>query len=155
MNATQEQWRPIRGWNYQVSNLGRIRNAGTGAIRKNDQDRHGYPRILLCNGPEVRKRFLVHHLVAEAFIGPRPDGMEVRHANDVRDDNRADNLRYGTRSDNMYDSIRNGTHNRASRTHCCRGHEYTPISFKLRINKANGRTFRYCLICDRIRRSKE
>lgn len=103
----------------------------------------------------MRKRFLIHHLVAQAFIGPKPEGMEVRHANDIRDDNRAENLSYGTRSENMYDSIRNGSHNRASRTHCCRGHEYTDGSFKLRINKLNGRTFRYCLICDRIRRSKE
>lgn len=155
MDTSQEQWRRIAGWNYDISSMGRVRNAKTGLIRSNDYDRHGYPRILLCNGPTVRKRFLVHHLVAAAFIGPKPDGQEVRHINDVRNDNRSDNLTYGTRSDNMYDSIRNGSHNRASRTHCCRGHEYQDGTYRIRINRLNGRPFRYCMICDRIRRSKE
>lgn len=155
MNPSQEKWQPIPGWNYEVSTTGRVRNSRTGLIRKNDRDRHGYPRILLCNGPHERKRFLVHHLVASAFLGPRPDGMEVRHVNDIRHDNRVDNLHYGTRSDNMYDSVRNGSHNRASRNACCRGHEYADGTYRLRINKANGRPFRYCMICHRIRNTKE
>lgn len=94
-------------------------------------------------------------MVAAAFIGPKPDGMEVRHLNDIRDDNRAVNIAYGTRSQNMYDSIRNGTHNRASRDRCCRGHLFEPETTQIRVNKLNGRTFRYCMICDRIRRRKD
>lgn len=43
----------------------------------------------------------VHQLVIEAFIGPRPAGCEVLHLNHCPDDNRLENLRYGTRSENM------------------------------------------------------
>lgn len=168
MNATQEQWRPVVGFEgiYEVSDLGRVRsvprervsvNGHTrkypGRIRLLDKDRHGYPLITLSrDGKNVK--FPVHQLVARAFIGPKPEGMEVRHLNDVRDDNRAANITYGTRSQNMYDSIQNGTHNRASRDRCCRGHLFNPATTRIRVNRLNGRTFRYCMICDRIRRTK-
>lgn len=169
MNATQEQWLPVVGFEgfYEVSDLGRVRSVQrklvsmnghsrgySGRIRRLDKDRHGYPLIALSRAGKNRK-FAVHNLVACAFIGPKPDGMEVRHLNDVRDDNRAANIAYGTRSQNVYDSIRNGTHNRASRDRCCRGHEFKPETTHMRVNKSNGRTFRYCMICDRIRRKRK
>jgi hypothetical protein len=36
------------------------------------------------------------------------------------------NLRYGTRSENIRDNVRHGTHNKSTRTHCPRGHLYSP-----------------------------
>ena len=57
---------------------------------------------------------MVSHLVADAFIGPRPLGMLVLHKNDIRDDNRARNLRYGTHKENVADSFRNGGRTRIS-----------------------------------------
>lgn len=43
----------------------------------------------------------VHILVAEAFLGPRPGGMEeCRHLDGDKLNNRADNLRWGTRPGN-------------------------------------------------------
>lgn len=51
----------------------------------------------------------IHSMVAEAFIGPCPSGQEVRHKNGKRDDPRASNLEYGTRSDNVRDAIKHGT----------------------------------------------
>ena len=167
MNATPENWLPVVGWEglYEVSDQGRVRSLDRvlasatgprqwrGRIHRLDTDKHGYPCIRL--GGSRGKRSAVHHLVMAAFVGPRPEGQEVRHLNDIRDDNRLANLAYGTRSENMYDCIRNGSHNRASRTHCCRGHEYQDGTYRIRINRANGRPFRYCMICDRIRRTKE
>lgn len=44
---------------------------------------------------------LVHQLVLEAFVGPRPEGFEVLHLNHTPSDNRLVNLRYGTRSENI------------------------------------------------------
>jgi len=51
----------------------------------------------------------VHVLVCEAFHGPRPVGQEVRHLNGNKRDNRAENLRWGTRDENVADMIRHGT----------------------------------------------
>jgi hypothetical protein len=50
----------------------------------------------------------VHVLVLTAFVGPCPDGNEALHFNDIPDDNRLSNLRWGTRSQNNHDAIRNG-----------------------------------------------
>ena len=48
------------------------------------------------------KRMLkyVHQLVAEAFHGPRPEGLVCDHINQDKFDNRADNLRYVTKEEN-------------------------------------------------------
>jgi transposase len=57
----------------------------------------------------------VHRLVAEAFIGPRPAGMDIRHGSTDRTDNRASNLSYGSRADNEADKVRDGVSNRGER----------------------------------------
>ena len=56
----------------------------------------------------LKFRCSVHRLVAEAFHGKCPEGFEVCHANHVRDDNRPENLRYGTHSENVCESQRDG-----------------------------------------------
>lgn len=56
------------------------------------------------------KRIKVSKLVLEAFYGPRPDGMECRHLNNRRDDDRASNLAWGTHKENIADKKRHGTH---------------------------------------------
>jgi hypothetical protein len=66
----------------------------------------------------------VHSLVILAFVGPRPDGEQVRHLNGNPADNRLTNLAYGTQSQNQQDSLRHGTHAQAAKTHCPRGHSY-------------------------------
>src|SRR3990167_2227261 len=50
----------------------------------------------------------VHRLVCEAFHGPCPPGNLARHLNDIKGDNRAINLAWGTRCDNWADAKRNG-----------------------------------------------
>ena len=47
-----------------------------------------------------RKKVMVHILVAEAFLGPKPNGYEIDHINSIRKDNRAANLKYVTREEN-------------------------------------------------------
>lgn len=73
----------------------------------------------------------VHQLVLEAFVGPRPEGMEACHWNDVCTDNRLENLRWDTTSANRHDQVRNGRHAYAKRTHCVNGHEFTPENTRL------------------------
>jgi hypothetical protein len=56
-----------------------------------------------------RKCGLAHRLVLEAFVGPCPPGMECAHNNNIRNDNRPDNLRWATRQENMDDQRKFGT----------------------------------------------
>lgn len=105
-----EEWRPVVGYNgvYEVSSAGRFRRAGGEIVPVRNKDLD-YSSVTLVISMR-RRTHLVHHLVAEAFIGPRPLGYDTRHLNDVKHDNRAANLAYGTRSENQLDAVRNGTH---------------------------------------------
>lgn len=92
-----EIWRPVRtAPNYEVSNLGAVRRIG-GKLRKLSRHASGYMTVQLrhCRVPFT---YLVHRLVADAFIGPS-DSL-VDHRNTNRQDNRVDNLRYATTSQN-------------------------------------------------------
>lgn len=50
-----------------------------------------------------------HHLVAEAFIGPRPDGLNVLHKDDDKENSHRSNLEYGTQSKNIKQAYDRGT----------------------------------------------
>ena len=96
-----EVWKPVRqSEGHEVSDQGRIRNAVTKRIVKPFTDKHQeYDRVTLYeNGAKVKR--MVHTLVAEAFIGPKPDGCEIDHINTNKHDNRASNLQYVTREEN-------------------------------------------------------
>lgn len=131
-----ETWLPIPGHEgtHEVSSLGRVRSLDrvdpTGRFRRGRllvarAFKSGHLMVVLhTNG--VRRDALVHRLVLEAFIGRAPEGTEGCHWNDDPTDNRLENLRWDTRSANQLDSVRNGTHHSAGRTHCAKGHEFTP-----------------------------
>jgi len=58
---------------------------------------------------QAAKRVFIHRLMLEAFVGPPPTVKSVcRHINDVPDDNRLENLAWGTSADNAQDAIKNG-----------------------------------------------
>lgn len=66
------------------------------------------------------KTFLVHRLIAEAFLGPCPEGMEVLHGEKGQKDNTPANLSYGTKSQNQLDRYRDGTMCLGERNGNCR-----------------------------------
>lgn len=113
----------------------------------------GYLVVTLRDNGKTKTRY-IHHLVAETFIGPRPDGMEVRHLNDIKTDNRLVNLTYGTRTENCQDRLRNGINFNAAKTACCRGHEYTQETMRWITSSSTGKPTRLCLICENIRRQR-
>ena len=59
----------------------------------------GYRVVTLCYGKRETK--IVHRLVAEAFLGPCPEGFQVSHLDESRDNNNASNLAYVSAKENM------------------------------------------------------
>ena len=57
-----------------------------------------------------KKNRLVHQLILETFVGPRPLGMQALHKDDNRSNNHLDNLYWGTHLQNIQDAIRSGKH---------------------------------------------
>lgn len=136
-----EEWRPISGFpGYEVSSLGRVVSHRGREPREIGAVVSGYLRVRLS-----RRDVAVHALVAAAFIGPRPEGQEVRHLNGNPLDNRVQNLAYGTHSENMQDSLLHGTHPSASKTHCPQNHPYEGRNLYMQ----NGH--RVCRICKNAR----
>jgi hypothetical protein len=64
---------------------------------------------------KVAKTVKVHQLVAQAFLGPCPPGLEVCHEDGDRENNNVCNLRYDTRKNNHHDRYKHGTHYRGER----------------------------------------
>lgn len=92
------------------------------------------------------RRARVHTLVLEAFVGPRPPGLVTLHANDIRNDNRLENLSWGTLTQNSQDCVRRGRHKKTQIATCPMGHEYTPENTYIRGRGVNGhRECRTCL----------
>jgi len=131
MQSNVERWLPVVGWEglYEVSDQGRVKGLARtcrskeGLVRlvpekimKLTPSSKGYWRITLSKNGVQTGRF-VHSLVAEAFIGPRPEGMEVRHGKSGKLDNTLANLCYGTPEENAADKLRDGTHCRGERHH--------------------------------------
>lgn len=96
--------------NYSITKDGRIwTRRGKGRWLKPRVHSGGYLYVQLShNGKAID--FFVHRLVLETFVGPCPNGMECRHLNRNRTDNKLGNLKWGTRSDNMLDAVKHGTH---------------------------------------------
>lgn len=103
--GSAERWRVIPEFpNYAVSSHGRVRNVNTGTVLR-PSFRNGYPAVTLCNRGQQRKE-PIHILVALAFIGPKPEGKEVAHWDDIKTNNRVENLRWATHLENCQDRTR-------------------------------------------------
>lgn len=109
-----EQWKPIDGYEglYEISNLGKVKSlnynrTGVEKIMRPGKTKEGYLRVDLCRGGKV-KHFLVHRLVATAFL-PNPMGLpEINHLDENKTNNVISNIewcsryynnRYGTRTE--------------------------------------------------------
>lgn len=152
-----EEWRPVVGYEgfYEVSDMGRVRSVdrrvpkGNHYITRRGQEMRpttitgGYRQLGLSKHGG-RKSFLVHHIVLNSFVSPRPEGMEACHNDGDPNNNRLYNLRWDTPSNNTYDRVRHGTHFCSRKTHCPRGHKYDFF-----YTRKDGGTSRGCTACRR------
>lgn len=146
-----EEWRPIPDWDgYEVSNLGRVvsHRRGRPIVLKGYTNPKGYRFVNLFDGQRSNPR-AVHRLVMLTFVGPRPDGLEIRHLDGDQLNNAVDNLAYGTRAENLADQIDHGTHPRVA-PRCRLNHQLTKANA---IRDEDGRV--WCRKCTNMRAAYE
>ena len=141
------EWRDVPGFEgyYAISDSGDVLSVRYGRRIKAFSDHRGYKYATLTV-KRIAKTFLVHRLVASAFIGPIPDGMVVCHNNGDCSDNRLENLRIDTQRENILDKVRHGTHHEANKQFCPAGHPFS----KENTYHRPGRKGRNCRECGRL-----
>ena len=162
---TEEKWLPVVGYEglYEVSDQGRVKSLEKKVVYKDGRVRtqperirdpkfgsNWRPSLKMVHPDKPDRSLQIHRMVLEAFVGPCPEGMETLHYDDNPENNSLENLRWGTRSENQIDRVRNGRNHNASKTHCKRGHEFTPENTRIRTTG-----FRNCRTCyNKQRRDK-
>ena len=122
-----EEWRDIKDYEglYLISNTGKVvsqeRDVSfiNGQVRhykervlKQTQDGAGYRYVTLCKTRKGYKRFLVHRLVAQAFL-PNPYNLpQINHKDECKQNNNVDNLEW---CDSKYNNNYNGKNTRTGR----------------------------------------
>ncbi len=90
---------------YEVSNLGNVRrklkNGDYREIKGSILKAGGGYKYFQINRNKKRTNYLIHHLVAQAFIGERPEGKVIDHIDRNPLNNNLSNLRYITQKENM------------------------------------------------------
>ena len=159
-----EKWLPVVDYEgyYEVSNRMRVRSLDRTIVRRDGRRQRnrgrmmrpayhesGYPVVRLSRDG-YSSTITIHTLVAAAFHGPRPVGLEVRHLNGEPWDCRPENLAYGTPSENQQDKFLHGTNWQANKVTCPFGH-----ALALPNLCASRLPARVCLACSRARASRQ
>jgi len=116
----KEEWKDIGKYQgfYQISNLARVKSTerkvsskkGTRLVRERimkQSTSNGYKRVTL-NIDGKGKGFLVHRLLATAFIPIIKGKNFINHKNCIKSDNRIDNIEWCTVSENTKHAFDNG-----------------------------------------------
>ena len=101
-----EIWEPIeQNPAYLISNLGNVWSIKRNKLRKQNDNSAGYIRVQLGSGSP---KYLVHKLVAKAFVDGYFEGAVVNHKDLNKHNNMASNLEWVSRSENSSHAYKNG-----------------------------------------------
>jgi DNA-binding transcriptional regulator YiaG len=114
MSDLSEVWKPVPNYEsfYAISNLGnfaRIKKDGKYLRKLNSATPYLSVSLKDIDGTG-QKTIYIHKLVAQLFIGERPDGFVIRHLDGNKYNNHASNLTYGTPQQNHEDLKKHKTH---------------------------------------------
>jgi hypothetical protein len=146
---SEEEWRDVVGYEgiYRVSSIGRVwskpRQGTQGGYLTIRLDKQGRPITMLRRDGYESQQVRVHRVMALAFLGPCPPGMDVKHINGITDDNRIENLHYCAKSKPV--EYHRGDHGN-KKEECLRGHRFTASNTYI---PSDGK--RRCKECQRIR----
>ena len=91
--------------NYEVSNLGKVRNIKSGRIIKPSLNKNGYLRIWLCENNK-KKYLYLHRIIATAFIDNSEEKPCVNHIDENKTNNDLSNLEWCTERENAIHGTR-------------------------------------------------
>jgi hypothetical protein len=100
---------------YQITPTGEVKDTRTGKIRKPHLAR-GYLRVNLRVNNAYKFEF-IHALVAETYIGLRPEGLVVNHIDGNKVNNCVHNLEFVTYSENLKHAYRTGLKSNVGEKH--------------------------------------
>lgn len=105
------EWQEVIGYEgrYKISDKSETLSISQRQILKQKKNKQGYLCARLYKDG-IYKKIKVHKLVLEAFVGPCPEGMECRHLDGNKLNNKLENLCWGTHSENMQDKMEHGNH---------------------------------------------
>ena len=127
-------------------------------MKSHRSGRYGYRTVKLVDDDGQQRHVTVHRMVAIAHLGPRPEGLQVRHLDGDNQNNHPSNLAYGTPQQNIDDRGRHRGHASGERNASARittmdvasirtqrslGRSYYAIAADLGLTRSHGR--RICL----------
>lgn len=148
---SRETWVPIVGFEglYEVSDHGRVR----GLRGKNGKSPGVLWPMRVAINPTLRyasislvdkngrsSHYLIHRLVAFAFIGSCPDGHECAHMDGDPENNRVENLKWATKRENQNHRVIHGTDCRGEKCYAAKLKESDVHEIR-RLAKAGGMTY--------------
>lgn len=96
----KEIWKELIGYpNYEISNMGRIKNKHGRFLSLNSKNKQGYIFVHLSN-ENVKYFKSLHRLVALTFTPNIDNKSDVNHKNRIKTDCRASNLEWMTKLEN-------------------------------------------------------
>lgn len=112
-----ELWMPIpTAPGFSASDRGRVREDESGRVlRTIDRGGRGPHRYLGVRIAGERAPRALHHVVAEAWVGPRPKGSCINHRNGIKCDNRPANLEWASHRANVRHAAALGLYARGER----------------------------------------
>lgn len=103
----EKELKEIKGFKgYFINNQGEIFSTLSGKIKQKKTSKRNYKKtndydvVHIMKEGKRYKRF-VHRLVYETFVGDIPTGYQIDHINEIKNDNRLENLQLLTQQENI------------------------------------------------------